>query len=53
MVELIRDKLRQVAGVTGQVQSHKTVSMSVVPAGELSFETLRLPVAMLTHFTCG
>ena len=53
MVELIGDKLRQVAGVTGQVQSYETVSTGVVPAGEVSFKTLRLPVATLPHFTCG
>ena len=44
MVEFTENKFRQVAGVTGPVQSHETVSMDVVPAGEVSFETLRLPV---------
>ena len=52
-VGLIGDKLRQVAGLTGQVQSHETESMGVVPTGEISFETLHLPVAALPHFTCG
>jgi hypothetical protein len=62
MVGLIRDNLRQVAGVTGRVESlHSTSEYDLESRNrdhghcrERSLcETLHLPVTMIPHFTCG
>lgn len=62
MVVFIKDKLHQIAGVTGPGESlHTTREYDLEPCNrehghcacrDISFETLRLPFTMILHFTC-